>query len=135
VELDAPRLTGEAARTCRELVDALPASVADQGSRPVEPKGVAGAAWGDPAITLTCRLGEPDGYVPEGPCTVVDGVGWYTPEEQLLADGEEDLTMTTLFRDVNVEVHLPKEYWPPATALADLSRTVARHTTASERCL
>ena len=116
-------------------MDALPSTVADQEARPVEPEGVAGAAWGDPAITLTCRVGKPEDYVPEGPCTVVDGVGWYTPEEQLLAGGDEDLTMTTVFRDVNAEVHLPKEYWPPATALADLSRTVARHTTAHERCL
>ena len=80
-------------------------------------------------------MGEPEGYVPEGPCTVVDGVGWYIPEEQLDANGGADLTMTTLFRQVDVEVSLPKEYWPPATALADLSKVVAAHTEAEKRCL
>ena len=66
---------------------------------------------------------------------MVDGVDWYIPEDQLLADGSADLTMTTIFRRVNVSVFLPKEYWPPATALADLSKVVAAHTTAYERCL
>jgi hypothetical protein len=135
VEVDAPALSGKAADRCHELVDALPANVADEARRTVTPEGVAGAAWGDPAIVLTCGVGKPEDYVPEGPCTVVNGVDWYIPEKQLLADGAEDLTMTTLFRDVNVEVHLPKEYWPPATALSDLATHVAAHTTATERCL
>ena len=135
VEIDEPDLGEEAAATCRELVEDLPDTVADQRSRPVTPDGAAGAAWGDPAIVLTCGVGEPEGYVPEGPCTVVDGVGWYVPEEQLDANGAVDLTMTTLFRQVDVEVVLPKEYWPPATALADLSTVVAAHTEAEEKCL
>ena len=120
---------------CDELLDDLPDTVADQERRPVSPAGAAGAAWGDPAIVLTCGVGEPEGYVPEGPCTVVDDVDWYIPEEQLLASGSADLTMTTLFRPVNVEVFLPSEHWPPATALADLSQVVAAHTKPTTRCL
>ena len=135
VEVDAPSLGAKAAAVCQELVDDLPDTVADEVRRSVTPDGVAGAAWGDPAIVLTCGVGKPKGYVPEGPCTVVDGVDWYIPEEQLLADGSADLTMTTLFRRVNVEVFLPSEYWPPATALADLSKVVAAHTKALKRCL
>jgi hypothetical protein len=135
VAVDAPSVSARAAQTCRSLVKDLPASVADQQRRAVEPEGVLGAAWGDPAIVLTCGVGKPKGYVPEGPCTVVDGVDWYIPEKQLLADGREDLTMTTLFRRVNVQVVLPGDYWPPATALADLSKVVARHTKSYERCL
>ncbi len=135
VEIDAPSLSAKAARVCEGLVDDLPDTVADKLRRPVSPEGVAGAAWGDPAIVLTCGVGKPEGYVPEGPCTVVDGVGWYIPEEQLEANGSVDLTMTTLFRRVNVEVRMPSEYWPPATTLADLSKVVAAHTKSYERCL
>ncbi len=135
VEVEAPDLSGRAAATCRELVDDLPDTVSDQLRRPVTPEGAAAAAWGDPAIVLTCGVGKPKGYVPEGPCTVVDGVGWYVPEDQLEANGSVDLTMTTLFRRVGVEIFLPKDYWPPATALADLSTVVAAHTKAYERCL
>jgi len=135
VEVHAPGLSARAAETCRSLVEDLPDTVAGQQRRPVSPEDAAGAAWGDPAIVLTCGVGKPDGYVPEGPCTVVDGVDWYIPEDQLLADGDADLTMTTLFRRVNVEVLLPRDYWPPATALADLSKVVAAHTESSERCL
>ncbi len=135
VEIDGPDLSADAAAACRDLVHALPDTVADQDRRPVTPKGAPGAAWGDPAIVLTCGVGTPKGYVPEGPCTVVDDVDWYVPEEQLLADGSVDLTMTTLFREVNVEVALPKDYWPPATALADLSTVVATRNPSSQRCL
>ena len=53
----------------------------------------------------------------------------------VLASGSADLTMTTLFREVDVEVFLPSDYWPPATALADLSKVVAAHSKARKRCL
>jgi hypothetical protein len=135
VEVDAPGLSGRAAEACEDLVADLPETVADLPRRSVTPEGAAGAAWGDPAIVLTCGVGEPEGYVPEGPCTVVDGVGWYIPEDQLMASGDADLTMTTLFREVDVEVFLPSDHWPPATALADLSGVVAAHSKAEKRCL
>jgi hypothetical protein len=135
VSIDGPSLSGRAEARCRALVDALPSAVDDQEARAVSPDDALGAAWGDPAIVLTCGVGRPKGYVPEASCTVVNGVGWFIPDDQMQADGAEDLTMTTLFRDVDVEVRLPKEYFPPAAALADLSTAVKKHTTASESCL
>ncbi len=135
VRVDAPDLSARAAQECRRLVEALPDRVDDQARRTVRPEGVAAAAWGDPAIVLTCTTGTPEGYRPESPCTVVNGIGWFIPEDQLEADGAEDLTMTTLFRSIDVQVRLPQEYFPPAAALADLSTPVAAHTTATEKCL
>lgn len=132
--MSAPDLPARQAERCEALLDDLPATVAGEARRVVTPSG-AGAAWGDPAIVLTCRAGKPRGYVPEASCIGVDGVDWFIPEEQLVANGAEDFTMTTLFRRPNVEVRVPARYWPPATALADLSRTVARHVPSYERCL
>jgi hypothetical protein len=135
VQVEAPSLPTKAQDRCRALVDALPAKVDDQDRRKVSPDGVLGAAWGDPAIVLTCTTQTPKGYGPESSCTVVDGVDWYIPDEQMAANGGRDLTMTTLFRDVDVRVHLPKEYFPPAAVLADLAPSLKAHTRARKSCL
>ena len=119
---------------CEELVADLPETVADLERRDVEPSGALAAAWGDPAIVLECGVGRPDDYDPANGCTTVDGIDWYIPLPQLEANGEQDLTMTTIKRDVAVRVVLPGEHWPPATTLADLSATVEEHTEARGRC-
>jgi hypothetical protein len=118
---------------CRSLVRALPRSVADQEPREVRPDEGWGAAWGDPAIVLTCGSSPPEGYDRVSTCTTVDGVDWYLPEKPL-ESGADSLTMTTVNRAQYVRVVLPSEYWPPATALADLSGAVAATTDRTGRC-
>ena len=54
---------------------------------------------------------------------------------QLDAGEPVDLTMTTVNREPVVEVTLPAEYWPPATALADLSTVVRRSTDKTGSCV
>jgi hypothetical protein len=135
VELDQPSVPDGQRAACERLVDALPDHVADLERREVEPADALGAAWGDPAIELTCGVGRPEDYDPAGGCTTVNGIDWYIPQEQLDANGERDLTMTTINRDVAVEVRMPGDYWPPATTLADLSSVVADHTERTGRCL
>jgi Protein of unknown function (DUF3515) len=120
---------------CRDLLDALPDRVADQEVRTVEPKDAWAAAWGDPAIVLTCGVQRPQDFKRVSTCTTVNGVDWFIPEEQLLAGEPVDLTMTTVNREQYVEVLLPAEYWPPATALADLSGVVAEATEATGACV
>ena len=111
----------------------LPAAVADQGRRQVVPQGAPGAAWGaDPPITLVCGVEEPAGFTSVATCLTVSGVDWYIPTEQLEAQG--DLTMTTVNREVSVEVRLPAAHFPPATALADLARPVRRSIPATDEC-
>lgn len=135
VTIRAPSLSADARDTCEHLVAALPAQVADLERRETEPADALGAAWGDPAIVLTCGVGRPAGYDPANGCTTVDGVDWYIPTEQLDANGERDLTMTTIERAVAVEVVMPGQHWPPATTLADLSGVVADHTRRTGRCV
>lgn len=119
---------------CRELVNGLPDAVADQERRKVEPTDAAAAAWGDPAIVLVCGVPAPDGFDEASACTTVNDVDWYIPQEQLDANGESDLTMTTVNREQYVEVRLPADYWPPATALADLSAAVSNNIEPTGRC-
>ncbi len=95
--------------------------------------------WAPPGATprssLTCGVGRPADYDPVNGCTTVNGVDWYVPTDQLDANGDRDLTMTTIGRTVAVEVVMPGEYWPPATTLADLSTVVAEHTRRTGRCV
>lgn len=122
VEIPDVELDTADAKACAELVDALPDRVADQPLRAVESGGGPGAAWGDPAIVLRCGVERPDDFTRVSPCTSVNGVDWYIPDAQLEEQG--DLTMTVVYRRQYVEVTLPGEYWPPATALADLAEAV-----------
>jgi hypothetical protein len=124
----------EARTVCERLLTDLPDEVAGLERRDVEPQEAFGAAWGDPPLVLRCGVGRPVDYDPVNGCTTVDGVDWYIPVEQLEANGELDLTMTTIGRAVAVEVTMPGVHWPPATPLADLSGVVAEHTEATGRC-
>jgi len=123
---------GRAPAACSELLARLPVALADQPRRDVIPADAPGAAWGDPAITLVCGVGVPAGFDDVSSCLRVSGVDWYVPTEQLEAQG--DLTMTTVYREVSVEVHLPAAYFPPATALADLAKPVRRSIPATDEC-
>ncbi len=124
--------TADPPAACTELLARLPLAVADQARRDVTPADAPGAAWGDPPITLECGVDEPAGFTDVASCLTVNGVDWYIPTEQLEAQG--DLTMTTVNREVSVEVQLPTAYFPPATALADLSTPVRRSIPATDEC-
>ena len=135
VEVDAPPPAPQDRDPCRRLLGSLPELVADQEARSVAPDDALAAAWGDPAIVLTCGVGRPEGFKRISTCTTVNGVDWFIPEEQLDVSEPVDLTMTTVNREQYVEVRLPAEYWPPATALADLSGPVARSIETTGACV
>ncbi len=118
---------------CEELLARLPLALADQPRRDVVPAQAPGAAWGSPPITLVCGVPEPAGFDDVASCLTVSGVDWFIPTEQLEAQG--DLTITTVNREVGVEVRLPAAYFPPATALADLARPVLQSIPATDECL
>jgi hypothetical protein len=122
VRVDAPAVTGSDARACAALVAALPDHVDDQDRRKVEGTGHA-AAWGDPAIELRCGVRRPASLDPFATCQVVNGVGWFIPEDQQTGRPHA-ITLTTVGRAEYVEVRLPRAYWPPAAAMADLARAV-----------
>ena len=113
---------------------ALPDTVADQPRRRVEANGGFAAAWGDPAIVLRCGVPAPKGFDRFSTCQVTNGVGWYIPDSQI--QGERvDVLMTTVGRRQNVEVAIPSDYFPPATAMVDLATAVKRTIHEDEPCL
>jgi hypothetical protein len=118
-------VSGKTARACAALVDALPDEVADQPRRDVDSGDGYGAAWGDPAIELRCGVPRPDGFGRASECQSVNGVDWYVPESQQTGR-PEDITMTSVGRAEYVEVRVPQQYFPPASAMVDLGPAVRR---------
>jgi hypothetical protein len=132
VHLSSATPPAAAQSTCRTLLDHLPAKVAGQSRRDDDATWAAG--WGDPPITLTCGVPRPSGFVAGSPCTTVNGVDWFIPQDQLNSSVPVDLTLTAIYREVYLQVELPKDYWPPATALADLSGVVKSRDPAAGHC-
>ncbi|HYH35846.1 MAG TPA: DUF3515 domain-containing protein, partial [Nocardioides sp.] len=95
VAIRAPELDAEEARACQELVDALPRTLDGAERREVEPADAPGAAWGDPAVVLTCGGEVPGDFTRTAFCQEVDGVGWYVADAAL-ADESVDVTLVTV---------------------------------------
>jgi hypothetical protein len=134
LSVHAPRVKGAEARSCSALVHALPRRVADQPRRHVDPGDGYAAAWGDPAIELRCGVPRPAGFDAVSQCQHVNGVDWFVPQSQQTGR-PTDITMTTVGRRPDVEVQLPKDYWPPATAMADLAKSVKGHLREVKPCV
>ena len=125
---------GEAGRACADLMRELPDTLADQVRRPVSPRDAAGAAWGDPPITLTCGAFEPSGRGPVSRCDVAEGVGWFTPEAQLEDQGL-DAELTTVGVRPTVRVLIPAEHRSAASAvLLQLGPPIRRTLEAGRPC-
>jgi Protein of unknown function (DUF3515) len=138
VRIDAPHVSGAAARACRALVAALPDRVADLPRVDADAGPGFGAAWGDPAVELRCGVRRPAGLTPTATCDVADGVGWFIPAEQQTGARQgrpSDITMTTVGRTAYVEVRLPEDYWPPAAAMVDLAPALKRTVPQVRPCL
>jgi hypothetical protein len=119
---------------CRSLLDAVPATLADQPSRETDPVDGWGAAWGDPAIVLRCGVGPPDGFDAVATCTTVEGIDWYVPDSEP-EEAYGDVTITVVHREPVVEVRLPAQHWPPAATMVDLADTIREHTERTGGCL
>ena len=87
VPIDSPSPGAVARERCQRFLEALPDTVNDQLRRPVDPDDALGAAWGDPAIELTCGGQMPADFDRFSACEVADDVGWYVPEEQFSDQG------------------------------------------------
>ena len=127
---------GPAARvTCEQFLADLPSQLAGQRKRALARNGALGAAWGDPAIVLTCGGGLPDDFDRFAQCVEANGVGWFVPE-----DAEADQSSTAVltaagYRPV-VRVTVPGDYRPEgvASVMAQLADPVRDHLKLVDRC-
>ncbi|WP_275742917.1 DUF3515 domain-containing protein [Nocardioides sp. YIM 152315] len=132
VEIDAPDLSSADAATCRSLVDDLPETLAGQERRETSGDTAYGAAWGDPAIVVTCGVAEPADFTAGASCVRVDDASWFVPDDVMAAaaDGDQDVdvTATELNHHPRVELRLPSDYRPDGfgNAIGALAKVIAR---------
>jgi hypothetical protein len=136
VPIDSPQVPSTSLSACRALLDDLPDTLAGERSRPVTPSDALGAAWGDPAITLTCGVTVPDDFDQFAFCQETNGVGWYIPDAAL-EDESLDVTFTTVGYRPIVQVHLPSDYRPDGAAAvtAELADAVKAHLELVKPCV
>jgi hypothetical protein len=117
VIFSAPTLDEHAATVCRALVSKLPASVRDRARRPVSAGAEQGAAYGDPPIVLSCGGAQP--RVPQDAQLFgLSGVCWFAEEH---TGGQ---TWSTVYREVPVNVSVPKAYDQPGQWVVDFSAPI-----------
>ena len=113
VEMAAPALAERPAIVCRALLSQLPDTVRDLPQRPVTAGPEQNAAYGDPALTLSCGGAEPT-VGPTDDVWMVNKVCWYGTEE---ADAT---VLTTVDRETAVSVRAAHLRTAVAVGLRDL---------------
>ncbi len=122
-------------RACRDLVADLPATLAGLESHEITGDTEYGAAWGDPAIVLTCGVAVPAEFDRFSACTEASGVGWFVPPEQE-KDQDSDVLLTAVGYAPRVSLFVPADQRgaESAAALADLAGPVRAHLTLEDDC-
>ncbi|MBV1848680.1 DUF3515 domain-containing protein [Catellatospora tritici] len=100
------------ATVCRALLSQLPEQVRDLPRREVSGGFEQNAAWGDPALTLTCGGTTPT-FPPTDDVYLLDGVCWH----------ESAGTWTTVDREVPVSVTVPAGLDGPGEWVSEFSKT------------
>ena len=125
VAIDSPSLGTTQRAACERILAHLPGTLAGEPRRTVSPADALGAAWGDPAIVLTCGVGVPEEFDELSTCVEANGVDWFVPAGQV-ADDSLDVTFSTAGYRPVVELLVPAEYRPEggAAAIAELAEAL-----------
>ena len=120
---------------CEPFLADLPRELAGESERVLADQSALGAAWGDPAIVLTCGGELSDDFDRFAQCVEVNGVGWFVP-----SDAETDQSSTAPltaagYRPV-VRVTVPGDYRPEgvASVMAELADPVREHLRLVDPC-
>jgi hypothetical protein len=103
VQMTAAKLSPRAETLCRALLSQLPTALRDRPQRAVTEGTEQNAAYGDPAITLACGIPAPT-YPPTDLVSLFDRVCWHA------AEGPDATVLTTVDREVPIQVTVPKAY-------------------------
>ena len=136
VSLATTPLTAQSEQACRDLLDALPETLAGQDRREVVPADALGAAYGDPPIAVTCTDRPPPDFDEFASCDQVNDVGWFVPRE-LVADPDADAALSAMSHRPIVQLDVPRDYRPEgaAAALAELSAPIQEQLELVDECL
>jgi hypothetical protein len=131
VVMEAPRLDERATQVCLAVTSQLPAKIRDLPGRTVSAGPEQNAAYGEPAVTVSCGVAQPQmckvpgdstpGCVPlETELLFMNNVCWYG------APGSDAATLTTMDREVPVRVTVPSSYENPAQWANEFSDTIVK---------
>lgn len=112
----APTSAGAGAALCKDLLDALPASVGELTQRPVPGNSVA-AGWGDPPVVLVCGVPKPEGLVATSELSGVNNVSWLVKnaiDTSSYGIPGENTVWTAVDRKVYVTVAIPNSQDNPS---------------------
>jgi hypothetical protein len=106
VSIPTLRLTAADEAVCQRVVNALPGKLGGQSRRKTQPAAALAGAWGDPAMVVQCGVADPAELTRTSHCTVVDGVGWFVPPEQV-SDSSSDAVLTTVGYRPSLQLTVP----------------------------
>ena len=135
VAIDSPATDARYLAASERIHADLPDAVAGEQGREVTPADALGAAWGDPAIVLTCGVEMPAEFDEFATCVEANGVDWFVPAEQV-EDDSRDVTFSTAGYRPIVELRVPAEYRPEggAAALAELAKPLRKRLELVQAC-
>lgn len=130
------RLTAADQAVCQRVVNALPDKLGGQDRRHTQPAAALGGAWGDPALVLQCGVDAPGELTRTSPCSVVDGVGWFAPADQI-DDNGADVTLTAVGFEPMLQLTVPAKYRGSELAEAEvqLAPLIKKYLSPKPRCL
>jgi hypothetical protein len=128
VDIAVPTPKGTARTICSDLISHTPDVVDGTDRREIAHPSPYVAAWGDPAITLSCGVAKPAGLNAASECFEVNGVGWFSEKQP---DGYR---FTTIGRKAYAQVFVPDKY-VPSDPLVDLSKAINDHLPVVRRCV
>jgi hypothetical protein len=110
------------ARGCRGLHHALPSEVDGRSSRDTTPSSTRTAAWGSPAVVLSCGVVRPAGLTPTSELVEVNGVAWFLDERP------SAYVFTATGRSAYLQVRVPSsvDRTSATSPLVDLAGPVKR---------
>ncbi|HEU4421178.1 MAG TPA: DUF3515 family protein [Pilimelia sp.] len=117
VPMAATALSPRAESVCRALLARLPDALRDRARRPVTAGPEQNAAYGDPAITVSCGTPMPV-FPPTDLVYPLDRVCWHA------AETPDATVWTTVDRELSVRVRVPRAYEQPGQWVIALSPSV-----------
>lgn len=117
VPMNVVPLAERPATVCRALVSQLPAKLGDLAQRAVSAGPEQNAAYGDPAVTVTCGSPLPS-FPPTDQVWVVNSICWHAQDQS------DQTVFVTVDREVPVRVAVPRAYDPPLQWIAPLADSV-----------
>jgi hypothetical protein len=124
VTMAAPKLSARADTVCRAMTARLPAAVRNMPARPVTAGARQNAAFGDPAVTVSCGVPPPKVADESLLMNMKSAVGtqgyvcWYSQQ------GPGTTLLTTVNREVPVQVAVPVTYDAAAQWANEFSDTI-----------